>query len=342
MSCIILSSLFISFQFSIIYAQTDSIYGIVSDKLIKINTHTGNYRLVSSIKSLPEGSFFEDLTFNSNNKLFYTLLKNNSLTYLASVTLKGNLSIIGELSYNGSMVKLAEALSFNSSDNNLYASVSLDGGIEENDFLARYLVIIFHDQIYDTMKRFIYILALPLFFFLNGCITEEGPQGPPGPQGPQGPAGEPGEIGIVFEFENINFTAPAYEVLLEYPDDFEGLASDVALVYLLWGVENVDGEDLEVWRQLPQSILTEHGLLLYNYDFTKNDVKLFLDGEFPLDLLSAMDTDEWVARIVIVPGEFWASARLDSQIEYNELKSLIGLTELPVHHQIQERRELIH
>jgi hypothetical protein len=100
----------------------------------------------------------------------------------------------------------------------------------------------------------------------------------------------------------------------------------------------VDGEDLEVWRQLSQTIIDQRGSLIYNYDFTKNDVRLFLEATFNLDDLEAIDTDNWIARVVVVPGDFWASSRLKGLIEYNELIDALNLPELPKHEDVKERR----
>lgn len=194
------------------------------------------------------------------------------------------------------------------------------------------------------MKTFTSILSVILVLFLNACYVgpdgPPGPVGPRGPEGPQGPQGAPGESGYVFEYENINFTAPDYEVILSYPDDFEGLASDVAVVYLLWDVQNIDGEDVEIWRQLPQTVITDDGILQYNFDFTKYDVRLFLDAQFPLDNLTAMDTDEWVARVVIVPGDFWnTGGRLDLA-DYNQVKETLGLPDFAPKRMIKARRAI--
>lgn len=186
------------------------------------------------------------------------------------------------------------------------------------------------------MRTLISILGTALLLSLNACLLGTGPEGPvgprgpQGPQGPEGPEGAPGESGYVFEWEDINFTAPDYEVFLAYPDDFEPLDSDVAIVYLLWGVETIDGEDVEIWRQLPQNILTENGILQYNFDFTKYDVRLFLDAEFSLDELTAIDTDQWVARVVVVPGDFWNTGRIDFS-DYHEVQEILGLPELEAH-----------
>jgi len=185
------------------------------------------------------------------------------------------------------------------------------------------------------MKKIINIISIAIVLTIFGCTGEEGPVGPEGPEGPQGPKGD---RGYVFEFEDINFIAPDYDVFLTYPPSFEGYDSDVALVYLLWGVENVDGEDLEVWRQLPQTVIDERGSLVYNYDFTKNDVRLFLEATFSLDQLQAIDTDNWIARVVVVPGDFWASSRFTGLIEYNDLKEALNLPDLSKHEDIIERK----
>ena len=181
------------------------------------------------------------------------------------------------------------------------------------------------------MKK-IYTLNLiaALAFIINGCTGPEGPVGQQGPQGPKGDQGPAGESSYVFEFDNINFTAPDYDVLLTYPSSFEGFASDVTMVYLLWGTDQVNGETVDIWRPLPQSIFKSGGQLVYNFDFTKNDVRLFLTADFSLDGLTAIDTDDWVARVVVVPGNFWTSARLDPSIGYNDLMELLKLNGISV------------
>lgn len=181
------------------------------------------------------------------------------------------------------------------------------------------------------MKTIINSLLALMILGSISCISDEvGPQGPMGPQGPQGDQGPKGESGFVFEFEDVDFTSPDFEVFLSYPDDFEPLNSDVALVYLLWDVVEIDGENVEVWRQVPQTIVTENGILQYNFDFTMLDVRLFLDADFDASLLVPADTDDWVVRVVVVPGDFWSSSRIASGgIEYQDLKEQLKLPELP-------------
>jgi len=191
------------------------------------------------------------------------------------------------------------------------------------------------------MKAIITLISLLSILSFSSCFISDdgqvGPVGPQGPAGPQGPQGAAGESGFVFEYTDINFTAPDYEVFLNYPDDFESLPSDVAIVFLLWGVEEIDGEEVEIWRQLPQTLIVEEGLLQYNFDFSQNDVRLFMDADFPLDLLTANDTDEWIARVVVVPGNFWNGRRDFS--DYYELEKELGLPEIMSDRDVIERRK---
>jgi hypothetical protein len=191
------------------------------------------------------------------------------------------------------------------------------------------------------MKTIIKALIIVIVAGLSSCTTENpGPAGPTGPQGNDGPKGDKGDSGFVFEYDELNFTAPNYELFLPFPDNFETLSSDVALVYLLWDVVKVDDVDTEVWRQIPQTILTNDGVLQYNFDYSMVEVRLFMEASYDMSQLGAGDTDNWVARVVIVPGDFWSSSRISSgEISYNELKEMLGLPELAVPISAIERRK---
>lgn len=187
------------------------------------------------------------------------------------------------------------------------------------------------------MKTLLNALIIVLLAGLSSCINDE--PGPVGPEGPEGPQGPKGDSGFVFEYENVDFTAPDYEVYLPFPDNFESLNSDVALVYFLWDVVDISGTETEVWRQIPQTLFLEQGTLQYNFDFTMADIRLFLNATFDLGLLGAIDTDDWVVRVVIVPGDFWNSSRLMSgELSYDEAKEMFGLPELPTPELIKQRR----
>ncbi len=166
------------------------------------------------------------------------------------------------------------------------------------------------------MKK-VYILGLFVGLILSACRD-----GAPGPQGPPGIDGLNAEESFVFEYE-FSFTAPDYAALLELPSSFTMLDSDVMLVYFLWDV--IDG--VEVWRSLPQTLFLADGVLQYNFDHTKFDANVFLDGTVNLDMLGADFTDNWIARVVVVPGQYYNGRSAIDFSDYNQVKALFNLSD---------------
>lgn len=179
------------------------------------------------------------------------------------------------------------------------------------------------------MKRLFTMLLSGLVFF--ACQTE-GPQGLDGFDGADGVDGVNGEEAYVFEYE-LNFTSPEYSALLELPTNFTMLDSDVMLVYLLW--ETTDN-GTEVWRPVPQTLFFSDGILNYNFDFTKYDATVFLDGTVNLDILDVNLTDNWIAKIVVVPGQFTNGRSIVDLSDYDEVKEYynLPLTELSTEHYV--------
>lgn len=169
-----------------------------------------------------------------------------------------------------------------------------------------------------------YILSAAIFALVSivSCSIET--EGPPGPMGPPGLDGLNGEQAYVFEFVT-DFLPPDYTSFLEFPGDFEMLESDVALVYLLW---EVDDQGTEIWRPIPTSLFLPEGTLQYNFDFTRFDVAVFMDGDFPMNFLGPGYTDDWIVRVVVVPGLFGTAARSKPPVDFNvydEVKSYYNL-----------------
>jgi hypothetical protein len=143
-----------------------------------------------------------------------------------------------------------------------------------------------------------------LFLFVSVILAScEGSVGPPGPQGPPGVPGEDGFDGLlgqVFEVEADLNANTNFEYFVEIPGEIEVYESDVVLVYRL--MEVFDGTD--VWEPLPQTIFRGSGILLYTFDYTLFDVRLFLDGTVDFGKLDPTDTDGQIFRIVVVPADF--------------------------------------
>ncbi|MFK7833795.1 MAG: collagen-like protein [Winogradskyella sp.] len=127
-----------------------------------------------------------------------------------------------------------------------------------------------------------------------------GPQGPPGFDGLQGPPGFDGEtfIGSAFEIV-IDFNADNNFEFFE-PYGFEVFPSDVTLVYIEWDLDN--GES--IWRLLPQTVYFDNGsVLVYNFDFTQQDVRFFLDGTANFNTLDPVWTQSQAFRVVVLPAD---------------------------------------
>ncbi len=179
------------------------------------------------------------------------------------------------------------------------------------------------------MRKISIVLGALLSIFIISC---EGPVGPPGYDGRDGIDGQDGIniLGTVIDIEG-DFVADDYNIFYEFPQTVEVFESDVVLVYILWGqFDDDNGEAVDIWRLLPQTILLEdQGILQYNYEHTFFDVEIFLEADFDRSTLTPIYTDAQIFRIAILPAEFAAGSRLDRS-NIKAVMSAIGVTEKDV------------
>ncbi|MFT5243304.1 MAG: hypothetical protein ACI8QQ_001234 [Psychroserpens sp.] len=142
------------------------------------------------------------------------------------------------------------------------------------------------------MKRILTFISV-FTLLLTGC---QGNQGPPGYDGFDGQDG-----GV--------FVASAFEIVIDFnesegyefiePYGFDVFPSDVTLVYIEWETDNGD----PIWRLLTQTEYFEDGVLVYNFDFTQQDVRFFLDGTVDLNSLDSVWTQNQAFRVVVIPAD---------------------------------------
>lgn len=161
------------------------------------------------------------------------------------------------------------------------------------------------------LTNFLLLLAGITFF---SC---EGPMGPPGLDGTS-------LLGTVFEMQGDFKASNNYELYFDFPQNFEIYETDVVLVYILWEVANVNGKQTDVWRLMPQTVVLDDGVLQYNFDYTVDDVKIFLEGTTDFNYLLPAETDDQVFRIAVLPADFMAQKSVDIK-DFNSLKNLPGL-----------------
>jgi hypothetical protein len=149
------------------------------------------------------------------------------------------------------------------------------------------------------MKKLTTMILLFASAFILSC---EGPMGPPGEDGTN-------LLGTIFELEGDFQPSNNYELFFDFPNNFEIYDTDVVLVYILWDVVNVNGKNTDVWRLLPQTIVLDEGVIQYNFDYTVNDVRIFLEATIPFSELLPAETQDQVFRIAVLPADFVASKK---------------------------------
>ena len=126
-----------------------------------------------------------------------------------------------------------------------------------------------------------------------------------------GEDGYDGLIGQVIEVQADLNAGTDFEYFVEIPSDIEVFESDVIVVYRLMEVF----DDTDVWEPLPQTIFRNNGILLYTFDYTLFDVRLFLDGTVDFGKLDPNDTDDLIFRIAIIPADFAKGVNLKKMDE---------------------------
>jgi hypothetical protein len=165
------------------------------------------------------------------------------------------------------------------------------------------------------MNKKLIPLLLVLVALFQGCT---GPEGPPGPEG-----GSIDVTGATFDLVNVNFTtANDFRSTMTYADaKVTVLESDAVLVYIHWETVTAGGENLKVYRLLPQThFFDNNGILTYNFDQTKRDFSIFLDGNINLATLADDWTKNQTFRIVIVPAD---PARKSGSVDYNDYNAVV-------------------
>jgi hypothetical protein len=137
------------------------------------------------------------------------------------------------------------------------------------------------------MKKIITLLAVIGMLSIQGCTTSENDYV------------DTDTISTVYETNPVSFLATSYTVKYIFP--YTIYSSDMVLVYRLTGT--VNGNDL--WEFLPETHYFADGTrdFSYNFDFTRNDVQIYLEGN-DLPSLDAGYRLNQIFRIVVVPGSF--------------------------------------
>lgn len=160
------------------------------------------------------------------------------------------------------------------------------------------------------MKKTFFLLIALTIFSLNSCTINE-----------VEPVVDNDTIGVIFEndipynFNSIN----NYRINFNLP--YTIYSSDMVLVYRLTGT--VNGNDL--WEFLPETHYFADGTrdFSYNFDFTRNDVQIYLEGN-NLSSLNSIYRLNQTFRFVIIPANF---LNMVDENNYSEVIKSLNLKE---------------
>ena len=158
------------------------------------------------------------------------------------------------------------------------------------------------------MKKFYFILAIVIgMITLQSCVKEEIIQN------------NNVEVQVI-ELTNANFTLQN-EFTRKFNFNPPILNNDMILVYRLDGITN---NNQDIWKQLPQvyfePINGQLEEIEYNFDFTINDVYLYMYSTLPVQNLPFEWTQNQIFRVVILPGY---RARSASQVDFNDFNAVV-------------------
>lgn len=158
-----------------------------------------------------------------------------------------------------------------------------------------------------------------LLFSAMALVACDGPQGPPGFNGVN-------FVGQSFEV-TVDFFGPDFEAVVPYSPRVEFFPTDMTLVYILFdGFVDDAGNNVDVWRLLPQTLYSDFGEYQYNYDFTDLDVRIFMDGPASTNFafFGPADLNNQVFRVVILPVELASMPGIDFT-DYESVMQLGGM-----------------
>lgn len=167
------------------------------------------------------------------------------------------------------------------------------------------------------------IKTITALLFMTVVLISCSGRGPVGPEGPQGPAG-PEILPTSFEFNASLSPGNDFEFINEIPVDIEVFDSDVVIAFVL--EDYIEEDDLEVWRQLPVTEFNSRGTVLFDFDFTPIDVRVFLDANY---ILTASDGyQDVLIRAVHIPANFASKMKTDALNNIqnpDELQQFLGV-----------------
>ncbi len=163
---------------------------------------------------------------------------------------------------------------------------------------------------YRPMKKITLVLAFIGMIGLTSCVREETVVQDTYDQD---------TISEVFELRNVNFSYDSGEGNYFIYKNLNPVIydSDVLLIYRLTGTIN---SNTPIWQLIPRTLYLPQGELDYDFDFSRQDFKIYAGGTYDLSLTPNYIYNQ-TFRIVIIPGYF--SDKNAQQIDFNDYNAVV-------------------
>jgi len=139
--CIITLSIFLCVLFPLkSYSQDGILIGLIDEQLVEVDVENVSLKKLVDL-NLPPDLRINSLAYSSNDCLFYSIVNATDNPILVSIDLAGNYQEIGEFTISGGTVFICETLAYSALDNKLYASASLNSGIDSQDFFTNLVLM---------------------------------------------------------------------------------------------------------------------------------------------------------------------------------------------------------
>jgi len=132
MKLILKSAILLFFSLGV-SGQDFDLLGIIDDQMVRINSSSNDIEVIGNLNPTPP-ELVRFLTYVEEECLVYGIMNSSAAPTLVSIDMDLNFTVIGLLTLPGNTVYFCESIAFNSTDNTLYASASIDGNQSMGDY----------------------------------------------------------------------------------------------------------------------------------------------------------------------------------------------------------------
>ena len=116
--------LLLVFYGALLLGNNNYLIGLTENHLVEINPTTAETNIITNLNFPNNINTLKNLVYIPNHCLFYTIGNFGQNPSLISISWTGNVNVIGQITLNNDVVYVAEGLTYNTIEEELYVSIS--------------------------------------------------------------------------------------------------------------------------------------------------------------------------------------------------------------------------